>query len=58
MAKLDNTPSSWAKEAVDWAVENGLMYGDENGNLLLHSNITREQFITMLYRYHQKRDLL
>lgn len=50
--KLDNTPSKWAKEAVEWAIDNGLMAGDKNGDLMLRSPITREQFCVMLKRYH------
>ena len=49
---LDNTPASWSKDAVDWAVANKLLLGDEKGNLLLRSPITREQFCVVLKRYH------
>jgi len=52
--KLDNTPASWSKDAVEWAVNNGLMSGDSSGNLMLRSPITREQFCVMLKRYHEK----
>lgn len=52
--KLDNAPSEWSKEAVNWAVSNKLMAGDNNGNLMLHSPITREQFCVMLMRYHKQ----
>lgn len=52
--KLDNTPSKWAKEAVEWAIDNGLMAGDKNGDLMLRSPITREQFCVILKRYHDK----
>jgi hypothetical protein len=40
----DNTPSAWAKDAVDWVVGNGLMVGGTGGDLMLRSPITREQF--------------
>ena len=49
---LDNTPAAWAKEAVEWAVSNGLMAGNANGDLMLRSPLTREQFCVMLKRYH------
>ena len=49
---LDNTPAGWSKDAVDWAVTNKLLLGDEKGNLLLRSPITREQFCVVLKRYH------
>ncbi len=51
---LDNTPATWSKDAVEWAVTNGLLVGDTNGNLMLRSPITREQFCVMLKRYHEK----
>ena len=44
----------WSKDAVDWAVVEELMTGDDNGNLLLHSHLTREQFCVMLKRYHDR----
>lgn len=40
-------PSSWAAAAVAWAYENGISDG-----LRLQQNITREEAITMIYRYH------
>ena len=49
---MDNSPATWANTAVTWATENGLLKGDENGDLLLHSNLTREQFCVMLKRYY------
>ena len=49
---LDNTPAAWSKEAVEWAVSNGLMAGNTNGDLMLCSPLTREQFCVMLKRYH------
>ena len=49
---MDNSPAGWAKDEVAWALEKGLLKGDENGDLQLHSNLTREQFCVMLKRYH------
>ena len=43
-----------SKEAVDWAVNEGLMAGNTEGDLMLRSPITREQFCVMLKRYHDK----
>ena len=34
------------------AIEKKLIVGDERGNLLLHSYLTREQFCVLLKRYH------
>lgn len=52
--KLDNIPADWSREAVEWAVENGILKGDERGDLMLRSNVTREQMIVFLYRYFKK----
>ena len=47
---MDNTPSEWAREAVTWAKESGILYGDETGNLRLHEACTREMMLVFLYR--------
>ena len=51
-SKLDNVPALWAEEAVAWAVKGGIISGDEHGDLMLRSPLTREQFCVMLKRYH------
>ncbi|MEA4992359.1 MAG: CHAP domain-containing protein [Oscillibacter sp.] len=38
-------------EAVQWAVDNGIMQGNTNGDLMLDNALTRRQFVTMLHRY-------
>lgn len=52
--ELDNEPSDWSREAIEWAVENGILKGDEHGDLMLRSNVTREQMIVILHRYFKK----
>ena len=42
----DNMPE-WARSAVSWAVENGILNGDENGLNLDDKDL---RFITMMYR--------
>lgn len=54
-AEMDNTPAVWAREAVEWAKTNGIMLGDDKGNLRLHDNITREEMCVMLYRAADKK---
>ena len=49
-AEMDNIPAEWAEDAVAWAVENGILYGDENGNYRLHENCTREMMLVFLHR--------
>lgn len=46
----DNTPSDWAEDAVRWAQESEILYGDENGDLKLHDPCTREMMLVFLYR--------
>lgn len=41
----DNTPDAWAAEAVNYAVKNGILYGDENGNYKLHNDCTRQEML-------------
>ena len=48
--EMDNVPAEWAEDAVAWAVENDILYGDENGNYRLHENCTREMMLVFLYR--------
>jgi len=49
--KLDNTAADWSKDSVNWAIRNGLLKGDEKGDLMLHSPVTREQFCVILKRF-------
>ena len=49
---MDNTPSTAHKEGVEWAVENGILQGNEAGDLMLSQPVTREQLCTMLYRMY------
>ena len=49
-AEVDNEPSEWSKEAVEWAVKNGILNGDGNGDYQLREPCTTERFITLLYR--------
>jgi N-acetylmuramoyl-L-alanine amidase len=46
--ELMEKPSNWAKEAWDWAIKNKLTDGTNP-----KSELTREQLITILYRYDQ-----
>ena len=50
-AVMDNIPSAYAEEAVAWAVENGLLQGNEAGNLMRAQPVTRQQLAAVLYRF-------
>ena len=52
--KLDNTPGEYAKEAVNWAVKNGILKGNQDGNYLLHSNVSTERMLVFLHRALKK----
>lgn len=49
----DNTPDSYAKEAVEWAVKNGILKGDGK-DYKLHSSVTRQDMLVFLYRAVKK----
>lgn len=48
--ETDNEPSEWSKEAIEWAVKNKILQGDENGDYKLREPCTTERFITLLHR--------
>ncbi|MCL2152229.1 MAG: S-layer homology domain-containing protein [Oscillospiraceae bacterium] len=47
----DIQSGQWYTEAVIWAAENGIVYGYANGSFGWNDNVTREEFVTILYRY-------
>ncbi|WP_317335953.1 N-acetylmuramoyl-L-alanine amidase family protein [Dysosmobacter welbionis] len=47
---MDNTPSGAHKEGVEWAVANGILTGNSEGDLMLSQPVTRQQMCTMLHR--------
>jgi len=52
--KSSETPTARTlPEAVKWAVEQGIILGDDNGNLGLGNTLTKEQGCTMLHRFYQ-----
>lgn len=46
----DNTPSPAHAEGVAWALREGILRGNDDGDLLLTQPVTRQQLCTMLYR--------
>ena len=51
--KKDNTPDSWAAEAVNWAVKNKILFGDANGNYKLRNSCTRQEMMIFLNRLYE-----
>lgn len=47
---MDNTPSGAHKEGVEWAIANGILTGNSEGDLMLSQPVTRQQMCTMLHR--------
>lgn len=48
---LDVSNGQWYSNAVIWAVNQKITSGYPNGNFGVADDITREQFVTMLYQY-------
>lgn len=49
----DEKPGSWSKASRAWAEQKGLIRGDETGNKRYKSDLTREEFVEVLYRFSQ-----
>lgn len=49
----DNTPAAWAKEAVEWAIKNGIMFGDDRGDYQLNKSCTRQEMLVFLDRLYK-----
>lgn len=52
--ELDNTPAPAHKAGVEWAVEQGILAGNAQGDLMLSQPLTRQQFCTMLHRFAER----
>jgi hypothetical protein len=51
----DVPAGSWFFDAVAWSYENGIVLGYDNGNFGPNDPVTREQMVTILYRYAQSK---
>ena len=47
----DVAEDDWFYNAILWAAENGIVLGYDNGAFGAEDNVTREQMVTILYRY-------
>lgn len=50
---VDNSPDEWAVDAVQSAIDKGILLGDDAGNLKLHKNCTRQDVIVFLHRLYK-----
>lgn len=48
--QLDNTPDNYAKDSVNKAVAMGLLKGDNNGDLMLHEKVSRQELMVFFDR--------
>lgn len=49
-AKMDNTPDSYARDDIEWALQHRILLGDSQGNLKLHEPLTRQDAICLIRR--------
>lgn len=49
---LDNMPDEYAAKSIEWAINNDLLLGDGTGNFKLHSSMTKQDCISLLYRLY------
>jgi len=54
---LDVKTGQWYSDAIQWANENGIVYGYSNEIFGLNDSVTREQAVSILYRYTKTRGL-
>ena len=54
--EMEGGAYSDAVSAADWATSNGLINGDQNGNLMWKSWLTREELAIVLKRYEDQKD--
>ena len=47
---MDNTPAPAHKDGVEWCQKNGILLGNEEGDLMLSQPVTRQQMCTFMYR--------
>ncbi len=52
--KMDNTPNAYAEQAVRWARKNGIIVGGTDGDLRLHTPVTRQDMLVFLHRARGK----
>lgn len=55
LTQLASLPTTWEKDAMDWAQSTGLMVGNNQGQLMPKRFITRGELATVLKRYSEMR---
>ena len=54
---LDVSSGQWYSAGVAWAAKNGIVNGYGNGSFGPDDNVSREQMLTILYRYAQQKGI-
>lgn len=54
LTELAKQPATWEQGACSWAQSEGLMVGDETGNLMPKKFMTRGELVTVLQRMYEK----
>lgn len=47
-------PVTWEQDSMLWAQQNGLIVGDQTGNLMAKKDTTRGELATVLKRFYEK----
>ena len=50
-SRAKEAPQSWSAAARNWAEQNGIIVGDEEGNKAYRGFCSREELVTILYRF-------
>ena len=53
LTQLASQPVTWEQEAMNWALKNGLINGNEKGELMPKRFMTRGEFAAVLKRYDE-----
>ncbi|WP_211274527.1 S-layer homology domain-containing protein, partial [Paenibacillus oryzae] len=54
---IDVSSDSWYSDAIEWAVQKGIVNGYSNNSFGTNDAVTREQLVALLYRYGQINNL-
>lgn len=55
LSSLTTKPTSdWAKDAVQYCIDNGILVGDDNGNFMAQKPMTRQELAAVLQRLLEK----
>lgn len=56
-APFKDVSAKWCKKAIDWAYNSGVVQGSSATTFNPNGNVTRQELVTMLYRYVEYKNL-